>query len=277
MRRLDRRGHDVSRLAGCALALLVAVPARADDPEALAGQVRAIFQAKCVECHGADLARPKGKFGYVLDLARVAANPNMVVPGDPARSELYQMVFYNEMPGKGATAPPLTDEEKHLVKRWIEAGAPAAGLPADPPPTALTFRQRAVRLAGQFHPVTTHFPIALLFAALPAEWLRQRTRRPEWETVVRFCVTLGAAGAVVSAALGWCAAAFAHFTAVDVLAWHRWLGTATAVWAVWTAWLAGRPQWQRGFAWSLCAGIVLVGVAGYLGAALVFGLHHFTW
>ncbi len=274
-----RRDNDVRRLVGCALALLVAVAARADDPEALAGQVRAIFQAKCVECHGADLARPKGKFGYVLDLARVAANPKMVVPGDPAHSELYQMVFYNEMPGKGASAPPLTDEEKRVVRRWIEAGAPAAGLPSDPPAPPLAFWQRVIRFVGQFHPLATHFPIALLFAALPAELIRRQTRKPEWAAVVRFCVALGAAGAVVSAALGWCAAAVSPPSASsrELLAWHRWLGTATAVWAVWTAWLAGRPRWSRGFGWSLCAGIVMVSVAGYLGGALVFGLHHFTW
>ena len=52
----------------------------------LATQVRAIFSAKCVECHGATLERPKGKFGYVLDLTRVAANPKMVVPGNPDKS-----------------------------------------------------------------------------------------------------------------------------------------------------------------------------------------------
>jgi uncharacterized membrane protein/mono/diheme cytochrome c family protein len=257
--------------------LLLAATARADDAEALAGRVRAIFQAKCVECHGADLARPKGRFGYVLDLTRVAANPKLIVPGDPARSELYQMVLHDEMPGKGATAPPLTTEEKDTVRRWIEAGA--AGLPSDPPAAPLAFGPRVVRFIGQFHPLTTHFPIAFLIAALPAELIWRRTRRTEWATVARFCVAVGAAGAVVSAALGWCAAAFhppSGFSR-ELLAWHRWLGTATALWAAWTAWLAGRPRWRGGLVWSLCVGVVLVGGAGYLGAALVFGLHHLTW
>src|SRR5947209_4130745 len=49
----------------------------------LAAEVRAVFAAKCAKCHGPDLAKPKGRFGYVLDLARVAANREMMVPGAP--------------------------------------------------------------------------------------------------------------------------------------------------------------------------------------------------
>jgi hypothetical protein len=41
-------------------------------PVNLAFAVRNIFAAKCVECHGSDLPRPKGRFGYVLDLERLA-------------------------------------------------------------------------------------------------------------------------------------------------------------------------------------------------------------
>jgi uncharacterized membrane protein/mono/diheme cytochrome c family protein len=231
----------VRQLAGWSFTLLVALTARAEDLE---NRVRAIFAAKCVQCHGADRDRPKGKFGYVLDLARVAANPKMIVPRDPAHSELYQMVLHNEMPGKNATAPPLTAEEKDIVKRWVEAGAPAiADVSANAP--LWTFGKRLIRAAGQFHPAATHFPIALLIAALPAEWLWRRTRQPEWKTVVRFCVTLGAAGAVPSAALGWCASA-----SRNVLVWHRWLGTSTAVWALVTACCrAGNAVFWRACAW----------------------------
>jgi mono/diheme cytochrome c family protein len=122
----------VNRLAGGALGLLLALfatpasPAQAlDDSQVLARQVHALFAVKCVECHGADLERPKGRFGYVLDLARVAANPKMIVPGKPAQSELYQLVSHNEMPDPKAKKEPLTRGEKDIVKRWIEAGAPA--------------------------------------------------------------------------------------------------------------------------------------------------------
>jgi len=114
LRRRQHRGSEVRLLAAKALVLSLVLLAgsiwnvAAEEPSpsavpsssipALASQVHTIFQARCTQCHGADLARPKGKFGYVLDLARVAANPKMVIPGDPVRSELYQTVFSNEMP-----------------------------------------------------------------------------------------------------------------------------------------------------------------------------------
>jgi hypothetical protein len=86
----------------------------------LAGHVREIFEAKCIDCHGPELPRPKGKFGYVLDLKRVAANSEYVVPGHPEKSDLYDMVFKEDMPGEDANVPPLTKDEKEIVRRWIE-------------------------------------------------------------------------------------------------------------------------------------------------------------
>ena len=259
----------------------------ADAPQLLASQVRAIFASKCVQCHGANLERPKGKFGYVLDLARVAANPKMVVPGNPGKSELYQMLVYNEMPGKGNTTGPLTPDEKNAVKRWIEAGAPAnESGDSDTTTRPLAFGRRVVRDLGQFHPLTTHFPIALLIVAVPAELIWTLTRRDSWKATARFCVALGAAGAVVTAALGWCDAVFTNHTgtAAQVLVWHRWFGTATAVWAVLTAVLSelanqrgnprGRVYWFRA---TLFVTVVLVAASGYLGAALIYGLNHFVW
>src|SRR5258708_32417285 len=103
-----------------------------DDAEGvkLAGKVHEIFEAKCVDCHGPELPRPKGKFGYVLDLKRIAANPDYVVPGHPEKSDIYDMVFKEDMPGEDANVPPLTKDEKEIVRRWIELGAP------DAPPSA---------------------------------------------------------------------------------------------------------------------------------------------
>jgi len=114
-RRRRNRGRNVRRIAAgafvFALTLSIARVSGAEDRlPSLATQVHSIFQIKCVECHGADLARPKGKFGYVLDLPRVSANPKMIVPGNPLKSELYQMVWRNEMPDPKGESPPLTLE-----------------------------------------------------------------------------------------------------------------------------------------------------------------------
>jgi uncharacterized membrane protein/mono/diheme cytochrome c family protein len=289
--------HQIKYVAVLALALILSTRGAwgADyPPPSLATQVHAVFQARCVECHGPDVARPKGKFGYVLDLARVAANPKMIVPGNPLKSELYQMVWHNEMPDPKGSSPPLTDEEKAIVKAWIEVGAPApsgagpADSPADgaSPTPKLTFARRIVRDVGQFHPPSTHFPIALLIVALPAEFMWMLTRNDSWKQVVRFCIALAAVSAVVTATLGWCDAAFSNYrgASAQILTWHRWFGTGTAVWAVLTAALSeslrrkGNPhRLARAFRLTLLVGVILVSVAGYRGASLIYGLHHFVW
>src|SRR5579859_7777873 len=103
---------------------LGAMPAAAGERD-LAAEVHAVFSAKCAGCHGPNLAKPKGRFGYVLDLARVAANPEIVVPSFPDESEMWELVRREEMPPADAPTGPLSQEQKELIKAWIAAGAPA--------------------------------------------------------------------------------------------------------------------------------------------------------
>src|SRR5436305_517355 len=128
----------MSRTKLTVLWVLVACGAApAGDP---AAEVRAVFSARCAGCHGPALAKPKGRFGYVLDLARVAGNREMVVPGTPAESELWELVRRGEMPPDDSPTGPLTADQKESIRAWIAAGAPAGGSPpataADAPPAA---------------------------------------------------------------------------------------------------------------------------------------------
>src|SRR5438270_10896462 len=158
-------------LVFCAAALCpvwtVAAPAR--DP---AAEVRAVFAAKCAGCHGPALAKPKGRFGYVLDLARVASNREMIVPAAPDESELWELVRRGEMPPADSPTGPLTADEKETIRAWIAAGAPAPTsenastiLPPDATPSGATAVTRTLRQLGRLHVVLVHFPIALLIAA----------------------------------------------------------------------------------------------------------------
>ena len=98
---------------------------------------------------------------------------------------------------------------------------------------------------------------------------------------------LGAAGAVMTATLGWCDAPSLSFTgtSAEVLVWHRWFGTATAVWAVLTAVLSelahhrGNPPGLRsGFRLALIAGINLGERRLFISALRSStGLNHYTW
>jgi len=102
-----------------------------ERPRDLGSAVRAVFAAKCTGCHGPDLVKPKGRFGYVLDLVRVAANREMVIPFSPDKSALWELVKQGEMPPDDAPSGALTVRQKEVIRAWIAAGAPApvAGAP----------------------------------------------------------------------------------------------------------------------------------------------------
>ncbi|HEX8310408.1 MAG TPA: DUF2231 domain-containing protein [Chthoniobacteraceae bacterium] len=265
------------------------------EEQKLAADVRDIFEAKCNDCHGSHLAKPKGKYGYVLDLQRTADNPDYVLRYHPEKSELYALIETNEMPGEDSDVPPLTPEEKETVYRWIKVGAPAlaaAGaeqvtpLVAIPPANVKDpILKRLFRWVGQFHPLSTHFPVALMFVAVLAEGLAWWTKQESWLHTVRFLVVLAALSAVATMGLGWLNAYFSSYNKAfgALLWWHRWLGTAAGIWAVICAGTLLIAKCQEGskerqrFRGALLVGAVLVGVSGFLGSALIYGLDHYSW
>ena len=257
-----------------------------------AGKVETIFREKCADCHGAQLARPKGKFGYVLDLKRIAGNTDYVVPGHPEKSEIYRLVFSEEMPGDDSKVPPLTKGEKEDVRRWIELGAPAAAVPVVGAVPAVVAEvngmptwKRALQWVGRFHPVSTHFPVALMMVAVLAEGLVWWTGRNSWTQTVRFLVVLATLGAVATVILGWINASFTNYLGenVSILFWHRWVGTLTGVWALVCSVLLLlcdddlKSLARRRFRGALLLGAGLVSIAGFLGSALIYGLNHYAW
>jgi mono/diheme cytochrome c family protein len=270
----------------------------AQEPVELAARVHALFAAKCVQCHGANLPEPKGKFGYILDLERVRGNPKLVVPSRPDESKLWVFIRDNEMPPEGATVAPLTSEEKGQVRDWIAAGAPIAltylddaeddppvlTLVSSPPPTsARPFLRRLLGWLGRFHIPAIHLPIALFLAAAAGELCRLWYRiRDPWPPV-RFCVLLGAAGSVLAAGLGWLHADFGGYGAgsPEVLSLHRWFGTlgscAAAVAAVAAEIDSRRGRRSPFFMLMLFAAALLIGAAGHFGGSLVHGEDFFSW
>ena len=98
-----------------------------DEQLQLAGCVHVIFERKCNECHGSQTKKPGGKFGYVLDLKKVADNGDYIVRGKPDESDLFRMLRDREMPPDDhPKTPPLTKVELEWVQRWILAGSPSA-------------------------------------------------------------------------------------------------------------------------------------------------------
>jgi uncharacterized membrane protein/mono/diheme cytochrome c family protein len=272
----------------------------------LGREVRGVFEAKCTACHGSKLAKPKGRFGYVLDLARVAGNPEMVVPFRPAESELWELVKRGEMPPADAPAGALTAQQKEVIREWIAAGAPPApsvppnvqpltpSPPASPPlevgdtgevpaePAAPPLGRHFLQWIGKFHLLVLHFPIALLVVAAVGEFwsVVRRSRVPD--PAVRFCLLLGATSVVTTVALGWLHALGGNGAGMPrILTLHRWLGTTAGLWVIVTAVLSERDV-RRGVRSQttrvlLFVAALLIGLTGHFGGILVHGVDFFDW
>lgn len=112
--------------AALPLAISAAQPPATLDQLVLAERAADALIAKCANCHGSQLERPKGEFALADDLKALAATPDFVSPGKPAESLLWYVIEAREMPPRSSRAGPLTDEEKSAIFGWIEAGAPVA-------------------------------------------------------------------------------------------------------------------------------------------------------
>lgn len=279
----------------CAVLVVAGVSetVRAESPSGgsdLATEVQAIFARKCAGCHGPDLPSPKGRFGYVLDLRRIAGNPEMVIPDRPEESELWLLVSRGEMPPTDSPRGPLGAAEKETVRAWIAAGAPeprAAPRTVTPvsEPVAgpdLASADRFVRFLGKLHLLLLHFPIALVLAAGVGELLAARRGSREPSASVGFCLALAAAAVVPTVALGWLHAASGHGVASpQLLSAHRWLGTLTGAWllvaALWFRRDRRRGARSRGGRLALVAAGLFVTATAHAGGLLAHGRDFFAW
>ncbi|MEI6715346.1 MAG: DUF2231 domain-containing protein [Verrucomicrobiota bacterium] len=280
-------------------------PIKVSSDEALqtTAAVFQLFEAKCNDCHGSHLEKPKGKFGYIMDFKKIAENADYVVAGDAAKSEFFRLVNEDEMPGEKSDVPAATPAEKLALRHWIQIGAPTelpkgfaekrekllAKKKGDGADTASgkddkkqpkSFIEKLLGWLGRFHAASTHMPIALLAVAVISELLAWVTKKPSWLVCTRFLVVLGAAGAVGTATLGW----LNEYSGVGVVYQiHKWTGTATAVWAILSAGCAVLFECREGtlernrLRITLLLGAFLVSAAGFLGGALTFGLDHYKW
>lgn len=93
--------------------------------------IRPILSDRCFQCHGPDTA--KREAGLRLDERESATaarkdGPAAIVPGKPEASEMWRRVNAEDpkevMPPAESHKRALSGEEKELVRRWIEQGAP---------------------------------------------------------------------------------------------------------------------------------------------------------
>ncbi len=86
--------------------------------------IRPILTDTCFACHGVDGAARKADLR--LDQRQAAIDMSAIVPGKPDQSSLIDRIFTTD-PDKIMPPPKthkvLTDEQKAILKRWIEDGA----------------------------------------------------------------------------------------------------------------------------------------------------------
>ena len=80
--------------------------------------VRPIVKAHCTHCHGEE-EKPEG--GVDLRLRRLM--DEIVVAGQPEKSQLVEVIRSGEMPEKGK---PLTEAQLNVIEKWIAQGAKTA-------------------------------------------------------------------------------------------------------------------------------------------------------
>lgn len=144
------------------------------------------------------------------------------------------------------------------------------------------FFAKAIGWLGKLHPPMVNFPIAMILGAALAELLLVATKRSFFVNAGRFCLWVGCVGAVVAAVLGWFFGGFHLMDDSWILTTHRWLGTTTAAWSVLLL-VVGEQTHRRADATRrryrafLLIGASLVGVSGFFGGSLVYGVNHYAF
>lgn len=109
------------RIPGLIIAaiLMSGTAARGADSPDFAG-IRAIFEARCVSCHG-DRAQRKGELDLrTIDAVQAGGESGpVIVAGDPEKSLLWEKIIGDEMPPED---PKLSPAERESIRRWISHG-----------------------------------------------------------------------------------------------------------------------------------------------------------
>ncbi len=144
--------------------------------------------------------------------------------------------------------------------------------PADAPwikPESTLYK--SIKYAGKFHLMVLHFPIAFLLAGSLVQWYQ--VFRKKGGSAVPILLWFGAIGAVATATLGWMYAYDSIYFGeedIELLFWHRWLGTGTAALALIILSLRNKLGSKKlAIALTVCAG--LVAAAAHFGASLAYG------
>jgi uncharacterized membrane protein len=113
--------RNVLRVCACLL-LCVGVPVLASEPK-FERDVKPILVAHCFKCHGLEASQAGLDLRTRSLMVRGGDNGPVLKPNDLMGSLLYKQVVSRNMPPDGELD--LTDAQVEIIRRWVEAGAPA--------------------------------------------------------------------------------------------------------------------------------------------------------
>ncbi|MBM3974487.1 MAG: DUF1553 domain-containing protein [Planctomycetes bacterium] len=146
--------------------------AQAADEVRYGRDVRPILSDRCFKCHGPDAATRQAdlRLDARTDAVRARDGGAAIVPGNAEASELWRRIAAHDadevMPPPDSGKPTLTAEQRHILRRWIDAGAAYESHWAFTPPQPV-----AVPDGPEAHPVDRFL----------AKARRQRGLRPSTE------------------------------------------------------------------------------------------------
>src|SRR5215475_5618730 len=135
-------------------------------------------------------------------------------------------------------------------------------------------RAHLLQFVGRFHPLSVHFPIALLLLVPLFEILGRKRNVPFLLASVDLLLLLATCGAILAAALGWCLARGGGYSG-PLVRQHMWSGILVAVVAWFCWWLRSRAD-SRVYCALVVAAVGLVSFAGYRGGQVAHGVNHLT-
>ena len=145
------------------------------------------------------------------------------------------------------------------------------------PPDGLEGSSSA-QFIGRFHPLTVHFPIALILIVPLLEWAGRNRRFPYLRSSVDFLLALAMLSSLVAATLGWCLARNGGYSG-RLVNQHMWGGLSVSA-ACWLCWMLRGyfrgPRWDSTYLFLLLGTIGLVSWTGYRGGQLSQGENHLT-
>ena len=122
---------------------------------------------------------------------------------------------------------------------------------------------------GRLHPMIVHFPIGLLYGALLFEFVAWKSNASKFFAGTKILVFTGALAAIISVVLGLILSNTDSYGS-NVLSLHQWIGIATMVFAIVTAYCYQKGSRKAQYA-MLFATVLGVTVAGHYGAELTHG------